>query len=847
MKNIRLFVVCAVWCSLLAACGGSSSSNPAPANAFKVESKSEVVGTTGGSVTQTLADGTVFKLDVPAGALTSSTTLSLTTQQPVEGQRFNLLLQPAGLVLANGTAATLTITLPPGQELPTTGGLIYNSVPIPFTRLSDGRIQVSLSSFAGSTAATGKLSALGKILFAPTPAPTAPCAGAAGAASLNSNGGLTANQTITVQAYGACMQGAINNMLANEQFLEAMMAALSMKQYKSVLGTAISTDPIVALAKTALCTGYSRALDRARTTSVSNMGEVNSLVETILIWENLAIIYSDIGNFTICPGIGATDSQTVIAAKVTEAKTVYNQAKPTITSTSSSQYASARTEANQTAQTKREVQALLAVSPAPTVQTTLNTEIIQRAQPGLLDAMLQAPWNLCRDRIDYSELMNLMLTLDSPDAVKNAAQYCGTVLNAQTKNMTTGGTVIATLATPLGGVSASETRASGSIKAAKNAKLTISGPIQALQCPFGGAISNESLTIKVDGTTVQKQATPPFLVNALEIDLATILELAHPGATAALTSATLSIERTGTSCADFWGVNPAPLLSLTLNLGSAKILFDAFSNPLGDLYSVSPDGSGLTKLGHGVTPSYIQWLSNYTKIAFRGTSNNGVFTYWSINPDGSGLTQIQLPLRVDDTNPTWSPDGRRVAFYQNNSTFNNPICIWNTDGSGQNCFQPDGLGFWGDDGPSWSPDGTRITFSFISVDPTTAGQNIYVMNVDGSGVVKLTNYHYPNSFPQASYPAWSPDGSKIALSISNNNDSYGLKGSNIFVMNTDGTGLVQLTTDNLSQGPVWSPDGTQIAYMYGLGYGFSRNYIRVMKADGTGQIQVAQGWHPSWR
>jgi hypothetical protein len=127
----------------------------------------------------------------------------------------------------------------------------------------------------------------------------------------------------------------------------------------------------------------------------------------------------------------------------------------------------------------------------------------------LLDALLQAPWNSCNSiNADYTELMNLMVTLESPDSVKDAAQYCGTLLQAQTKNLA--GTVIDTLTPNLGGISASQKRVSGSIKAAKNATLVLDGPIQAMKCPAGSA-SGETLTIKLDGTTLRSGLTAPYL------------------------------------------------------------------------------------------------------------------------------------------------------------------------------------------------------------------------------------------------------------------------------------------------------------------------------------------------
>ncbi|MBT7915447.1 hypothetical protein HN588_16235, partial [Candidatus Bathyarchaeota archaeon] len=57
--------------------------------------------------------------------------------------------------------------------------------------------------------------------------------------------------------------------------------------------------------------------------------------------------------------------------------------------------------------------------------------------------------------------------------------------------------------------------------------------------------------------------------------------------------------------------------------------------------------------------------------------------------------------------------------------------------------------------PTWSPDGTQIAFdggdSFKS--------DIYLVNIDGTGIVRLTDHPEWDQ-----YPAWSPDGTQIAFS-----------------------------------------------------------------------------------
>jgi len=85
---------------------------------------------------------------------------------------------------------------------------------------------------------------------------------------------------------------------------------------------------------------------------------------------------------------------------------------------------------------------------------------------------------------------------------------------------------------------------------------------------------------------------------------------------------------------------------------------------------------------------------------------------------------------------------------------------------------------------------------------------IYVIDVDGSGKRRITN------FPEgACQPDWSPDGEKIVFisPCKTNSDYY--QGAAMFVINTDGTGLLPLPTmQGGDYDPKWSPDGTQIVF-----------------------------------
>ena len=837
MKKIRLFIFIALCCGILSACGGGGGTTPTGGDttttpdSFTPETKTQVVGSGGGSITHTLANSASFQIDIPAGALTSDTTFIFTTQKPVSGQRFNYLLQPAGLVLANGATATITITLPPGQSLPSAGALVYNSALIPFTTLPDGRLQVSLSAFAGTTvsgapkkagkASSDSLQDMISAIYSPKASMAASANSCGSVPYLETNEGLSAVDAVEIELYGQCMVSAVQALAANEQFAEAVHTAQSVAAYLQRTGSG-NADQLISQASSLACTAYGLALDRARTTTVTGMGTLYNLVKPILFWET---IIQQLG--ASCTGIPADEYQTVINAKTGEAIAYYEQEKANITDTSSSNYAAAKTEAEDSAKTKNEV---LALNPPATVRSAVNSEVSQRAQPGLLDAMLQAPWERCRNTANYDELIYLMTTMDSPEAVKTAAQYCGTVLIAQAKDSQ--GTVTAELAQPMGGVSAVVKMTSGTLSVNKTSILVLNGPIQALQCPSDSAGGTESLTIALDGTTITTYSSPPYLNNPLTIDLAVALEAAHPGKTAQLTSAVLTVERTGVPCNGFWGDNPSPLLTLTLSMAQSKIAFVRSGTNSIDIYVMNSDGSGITQLTSG-TKNDLQpaWSPDRTRIAFsrRVTTGPSVYDIYIMNADGTGIVKVSNTTNTfGDSDPSWSPDGTRIVFTRNDSSHNDHIYVMNADGSGAIA-----LTTTGEDNkePAWSPDGTKIAFSYYDQNAGGSGigyYDIYLMNTNGSGITKLTD-----STASCHFPSWSPDGTKIAFA----------REGNIYVINADGSGQNQLTTGNYLQDSYshWSPDGGKIVFSR-----YSEGNIYSMNPDGSAITLLTSGYDPAW-
>jgi len=123
--------------------------------------------------------------------------------------------------------------------------------------------------------------------------------------------------------------------------------------------------------------------------------------------------------------------------------------------------------------------------------------------------------------------------------------------------------------------------------------------------------------------------------------------------------------------------------------------------------------------------------------------------------------------------------------------------------------------------PAWSPDGTRIAFVSNRAASEEGSQQIFVMNADGSGVLQLTFTYWSDS------PSWSHDGSQITYTGDND----------IFVINADGSGEpVNLTNSTEKDvNPVWSPDGSKIAWSTGEDGNWN---LFVMDPDGGNKKQI---------
>ncbi len=224
-------------------------------------------------------------------------------------------------------------------------------------------------------------------------------------------------------------------------------------------------------------------------------------------------------------------------------------------------------------------------------------------------------------------------------------------------------------------------------------------------------------------------------------------------------------------------------------VASAALVPNQAGIPIIESFSEKPNPEPVS--GDPESPDRLLFLSTHST----GDPDAGALVVSGIcSTDPSGPSSQSLRwVRGNLWSPSWSPDTKKV-LYSHYAQGQGQIYVMNSDGTGVVKLSKNGFC---DKQPVWSPNGNKIAF----VSDRDGDWEVYTMNADGSGQTRLTN-----SLGNDNAPAWSPDGAKIAFESDRGTDT------DVYVMNADGSDqkpFLSRAGDDLE--PKWSPDGKHIA------------------------------------
>ncbi len=213
---------------------------------------------------------------------------------------------------------------------------------------------------------------------------------------------------------------------------------------------------------------------------------------------------------------------------------------------------------------------------------------------------------------------------------------------------------------------------------------------------------------------------------------------------------------------------------------NGRIVFERNSQIMIKDPGVAAVATAITNTGQNSDPT---WSPDGLRIAFASDRNGGTFQIWTMDAAGGNLVQRTFDAG-DKSTPSWSPDATRLAYTVNNGTDDDVAVASLTPAPSLTV-----AGGAGDQrGPVWTPDGGRILFQDVS-------DSLSIVGATGAGRTPFLS--------DAIQPDYSPDGSRIVVT----------RTSQIpFIVNADGTGTTNLPSGQPAARPVWSPDGTVLLF-----------------------------------
>ena len=253
---------------------------------------------------------------------------------------------------------------------------------------------------------------------------------------------------------------------------------------------------------------------------------------------------------------------------------------------------------------------------------------------------------------------------------------------------------------------------------------------------------------------------------------------------------------------------------------TAKVVFTSKRDGNAEIYSMNTDGSEQVNLTQHPAEDYNPtWSPNGKQILF-SSDRDGIFDLYLMEADGTNVRKVFESSKYR-WEPAWAPDGKWIAYAQGDpgkliEQFglrfvpypHLTLCIATVSGDSVEKLT---AGF----NPSWSPDGREIAFVVGDLKHTPLG--IYDLQRRSQKLLLL------KEMPWIFDPAWSPRDDQIAFAkldgaMFNGQGFLVYNKGTIYTVDSDGTGLHQITEEkNNSADPTWSPHGNELIYRTRVG------------------------------
>jgi Tol biopolymer transport system component len=277
---------------------------------------------------------------------------------------------------------------------------------------------------------------------------------------------------------------------------------------------------------------------------------------------------------------------------------------------------------------------------------------------------------------------------------------------------------------------------------------------------------------------------------------------------------------------------------------NGDLLFARHTGEAWHVFSLDPETGQANELTHGVRDYSSDWAPDGTRIVYDSETGSG---YEIVVADADGSNPVSI---ADGESPSWSPDGTRIAYMSEGR-----IWVVNFDGSdahpvtdpespgGETVSFPSG----GDWNPSWSPDGrsiayTRLVSERLAPLPNGEGrtsvtlEELRVWSEDGTDVALTDDYAALGNID------WSPDGSTLVFAggptLFHEESTKGMVWPRVLTIPSSGGEVTPITPerDRWIGGATWSPDGEWIA--------FQDDYktIAIVRPDGSDRTEIDLGY-----